>query len=129
MNEPKNPTTNHPQSWPQGANQNPEPQSLRQFFLTIPKIHWFLFFATGLTTVMAGAMQQGVIPWETPWQIYKGLPFSLTLLIILLCHEMGHYFMARYHNLDVSLPYFLPAPPIIFIIGTLGAFIRIRSPI
>ena len=74
-------------------------------------------------------MQQGVIPWETPWQLYKGLPFSLTLLIILLCHEMGHYLMARYHQLDVSLPYFLPAPPIPFLIGTLGAFIRIRSPI
>jgi len=47
----------------------------------------------------------------------------------LLCHEMGHYLMARYHQLDVSLPYFLPAPPIPFLIGTLGAFIRIRSPI
>ena len=129
MDDPNNATTNRPQSWPQGADQIPEPQSLRQFFLTIPKIHWFLFFATGLTTLAAGAMQQGVIPWETPWQLYRGLPFSLTLLIILLCHEMGHYFMARYHNLDVSLPYFLPAPPIIFIIGTLGAFIRIRSPI
>ena len=58
-----------------------------------------LFFATGLTTVAAGAMQQGVIPWETPWQLYKGLPFALTLLIILLCHEMGHYLMARYHRL------------------------------
>lgn len=106
-----------------------EPASLQQFLKSIPKIHWILFIATGFTTVTAGAMQQGVIPWETPWQIYKGLPFALTLLIILLCHEMGHYFMARYHNLDVSLPYFLPAPPIPFLIGTLGAFIRIRSPI
>jgi membrane-associated protease RseP (regulator of RpoE activity) len=111
------------------TDQNPEPQSLWQFIRSIPKIHWILFLATGFTTVTAGAMQQGVIPWETPYQLYKGLPFSLALLIILLCHEMGHYLMARYHNLDVSLPYFLPAPPIIFIIGTLGAFIRIRSPI
>ncbi len=95
----------------------------------IPPIHIVLFLATGLTTVVAGAMQQGVIPWQTPWQLYKGLPFSLTLLVILLCHEMGHYLTARYHDLDVSLPYFLPAPPIPFLIGTLGAFIRIRSPI
>lgn len=117
------------QSWPHTANQYSQPSSLRQFFHDIPKIHWILFLATGLTTVTAGAMQQGVIPWETPWQLYKGLPFSLTLLIILLSHEMGHYLMARYHDLDVSLPYFLPAPPIPFLIGTLGAFIRIRSPI
>ena len=121
--------SNHSQSWPHASDQYPQPTSLRQFFHDIPKIHWILFLATGLTTVTAGAMQQGVIPWETPWQLYKGLPFSLTLLIILLCHEMGHYLMARYHNLDVSLPYFLPAPPIPFLIGTLGAFIRIRSPI
>jgi membrane-associated protease RseP (regulator of RpoE activity) len=128
MDDLNNRTNDQPQFWSQPIQPNPE-QSLRQFFKSIPAIHWFLFFATGLTTVAAGAMQQGVIPWEAPWQLYKGLPFSLTLLIILLCHEMGHYFMARYHGLDVSLPYFLPAPPIIFIIGTLGAFIRIRSPI
>jgi len=122
-------TIKHSQSWPHTSDQYHQPTSLRQFFHDIPKIHWILFLATGLTTVTAGAMQQGVIPWETPWQLYKGLPFSLTLLIILLFHEMGHYLMARYHDLDVSLPYFLPAPPIPFLIGTLGAFIRIRSPI
>jgi membrane-associated protease RseP (regulator of RpoE activity) len=42
---------------------------------------------------------------------------------------MGHYLVSRYHHLDVTLPYFIPAPPIPFIIGTFGAFIRIRSPI
>ena len=129
MVEPNNREEIGPPSWPRSAVQDPEPTSLKQFLSSIPTIHWVLFLATGLTTVAAGAMQQGVIPWETPWQIYKGLPFSLTLLVILLSHEMGHYFMARYHNLDVSLPYFLPAPPIPFLIGTLGAFIRIRSPI
>jgi membrane-associated protease RseP (regulator of RpoE activity) len=55
-----------------------------------------------------------------------GLPFSLTLLTILMAHEMGHYLTARYYRVDVSLPYFLPAPTLI---GTLGAFIRIRSAI
>ncbi len=106
-----------------------EPCQQDDFPHRIPRIHIILFLATVLTTLTAGAMQQGVIPWEAPWQLYKGLPFSLTLLLILLCHEMGHYLMARYHQLDVSLPYFLPAPPIPFLIGTLGAFIRIRSPI
>jgi len=129
MDNSNDPTIKYSQSWPHSADQYHQPTSLRQFFYDIPKIHWILFLATGLTTVTAGAMQQGVIPWETPWQLYKGLPFSLTLLIILLSHEMGHYLMARYHDLDVSLPYFLPAPPIPFLIGTLGAFIRIRSPI
>ena len=42
---------------------------------------------------------------------------------------MGHYLVSRRHHLDVTLPYFIPAPPIPFIIGTFGAFIRIRSPI
>jgi membrane-associated protease RseP (regulator of RpoE activity) len=129
MTEPSEPTSISPPYWKPEAGPGPEPTSLKKFFRSIPGIHWLLFLATGLTTVTAGAMQQGVIPWETPWLLYKGLPFSLTLLVILLCHEMGHYFMARYHDLDVSLPYFLPAPPIPFLIGTLGAFIRIRSPI
>jgi membrane-associated protease RseP (regulator of RpoE activity) len=118
-----------PPAWPVAAGTEPKEEHPREFPDHIPPIHLLLFLATGVTTMMAGAMQQGVIPWETPWQLYKGLPFSLTLLVILLCHEMGHYLSARYHNLKVSLPYFLPAPPIPFLIGTLGAFIRIRSPI
>lgn len=55
-----------------------------------------------------------------------GLVFSLTLLAILMAHEMGHYLACRYYGLDASLPYFMPFPSLI---GTLGAFIRIRSPI
>ena len=54
-----------------------------------------------------------------------GLPFSLTLLAILLAHEFGHYLAALYHGVDASLPYFLPSP----VLGTFGAFIRVRSPI
>ena len=130
MDEPTEPTTISPPPWTTSAGPGPKTTSPKEFVHSIPRIHWLLFLATGLTTVAAGAMQQGVIPWETPWQLYKGLPFSLTLLVILLCHEMGHYLMARCTiSLDVSLPYFLPAPPIPFLIGTLGAFIRIRSPI
>ncbi len=56
--------------------------------------------------------------------IQLGLPFALTLLGILFAHEMGHYLTSRHYGLDASPPYFLPAPPII---GTFGAFIRIRS--
>ena len=55
-----------------------------------------------------------------------GIPFSFTLLGILLAHELGHYFACRYYEISASYPYFIPAPTII---GTMGAFIRIRSPI
>lgn len=92
-------------------------------------LHLGLLLATVVTTVIAGALQQGVNPLETPGLLYKGVPFSFTLLLILGSHEMGHYLVSRRHQLDVTLPYFIPAPPIPFIIGTFGAFIRIRSPI
>jgi len=62
--------------------------------------------------------------WHNPAMLIDGLPFSITLLVILLAHEFGHYLTARYYQVDASLPYFLPAPTLI---GTLGAFIRIRS--
>ncbi len=61
-----------------------------------------------------------------PAELVHGLPFSITLLTILMAHEMGHYLTCRYYKIDASLPYFLPAPSLI---GTLGAFIRIRSAI
>lgn len=51
--------------------------------------------------------------------------FMLALMFILACHEFGHYFAAKYHKADVSLPYFIPAPTLF---GTLGAFIKSRSP-
>ena len=67
-----------------------------------------------------------VAMWSHPRALVAGLPFSLTLLGILLAHEFGHYFTCRYYRVDASLPYFIPFPSFI---GTLGAFIRIRSPI
>jgi len=63
---------------------------------------------------------------ERPALLLTGLPFSFTLIGILLAHELGHYFACRYYGIAASYPYFLPAPTLI---GTLGAFIRIRSPI
>src|SRR5207253_5218769 len=55
------------------------------------------------------------------------LAFSLPLLAILLCHELGHYLTARRYNLDVSPPYFIPVPLVPSFIGTMGAFIRLRT--
>ena len=63
--------------------------------------------------------------WSHPAGLVQGLPYSLTLLLILLAHEFGHYVASAFHRVDASLSYFLPSP----ILGTFGAFIRIRSPI
>jgi membrane-associated protease RseP (regulator of RpoE activity) len=89
-------------------------------------VHLVLFLATVLTTLVAGALQQGINPLQSPGSLWRGIPFSLTLLMILGAHEFGHYFISRKHRIEVSLPYFIPAPSFI---GTFGAFIRMKSPI
>jgi membrane-associated protease RseP (regulator of RpoE activity) len=58
----------------------------------------------------------------------EGVAFSVSLLAILFSHEMGHYLACRYYRVDATLPFFIPAPPV-FLAGTFGAFIKIRSPI
>ncbi|MFQ5778126.1 MAG: site-2 protease family protein [Terriglobia bacterium] len=63
---------------------------------------------------------------ENPGLLLAGWPFAVTLLGILLAHELGHYFACRYYGIVASYPYFLPVPNLI---GTMGAFIRIKSPI
>jgi membrane-associated protease RseP (regulator of RpoE activity) len=92
-----------------------------------PRVIWnlVLFFLTFVTTVLAGALQEGVNPIANPGQIPKGFSFAFALMGILLAHELGHYLVARRHGVDVTLPYFIPAPSFI---GTFGAFIKMRSP-
>jgi membrane-associated protease RseP (regulator of RpoE activity) len=92
----------------------------------LTRTHVLLFIATFFTTLFAGALLNGVIPWEQPEKIYLGLPFSLTLLFILLTHEMSHYLTSRHHHVQATLPYFIPAPSII---GTFGAVIKMKPPI
>ncbi len=104
-------------------------------------LHILLLLLTLLTTTMVGAglarsfaagqpidfegdLYGYVRMWSDPSFLVAGLPFSLTLLAILLAHEFGHYCAARYYHVSATLPFFLPAPTLI---GTLGAFIRIRS--
>src|SRR5574341_181195 len=89
-------------------------------------VHVLLFLATVLTTLMVGMLMEGVDPWLHPAQFYRGLPYAGTLLAILFCHEMGHYVTARYYGMDVTPPYFIPAPPPF--LGTFGAIIRMKSP-
>jgi len=87
--------------------------------------HFILFFITFLTTTAAGAFQAGHNPFSSFFAFCKGLPFSFTLMFILLSHELGHYFASKYHKVEVTPPYFIPAPSLI---GTFGAFIKIKSP-
>jgi len=95
----------------------------------ISRIHWVLFLLTIFTTLLAGAIMEGVLIFNNPYGILRGVPFSVTLMLILGTHEFGHYFYAQKHNVEATLPYFLPAPPFLFLIGTFGAFIKIKSPI
>jgi len=63
-----------------------------------------------------------------PAILFDGLRFSLALLTILMAHEMGHYLACRYYGVSATLPFFIPAPPL-FLAGTFGAFIKMKSPI
>lgn len=95
-----------------------------------PGVNVVLFALTCLTTTIAGAELSGVDWISEPTRILSGLPFSMAVLAILFCHEMGHYLAARHYDVDATLPFFLPGPPFPFpMIGTFGALIRLRSPI
>lgn len=110
-------------------------------------LHALLLLGTAFTTLVVGARMEfnfrhnlpaitagtGLIPffpleWALvhPSRLLLGIPFSMTLLVILLAHEMGHYLVCRYYRVRATLPFFIPAPTMI---GTLGAVIRIKAPI
>ena len=89
-------------------------------------LHLVLFIVTFFTTVIAGAMQAGINILKEPGKFYEGLPFALTLMSILLAHVLSHYVASRKHNIQATLPYFIPAPTLI---GTFGAFIKMKSPV
>jgi len=92
-----------------------------------PFLHVALFALTFLSTLVAGALfQKGINIFDEPWRIIEGLPFSMTLMAILLSHELSHYYASKKHNMKATLPYFIPAPSLI---GTFGAFIKMKSPI
>ena len=111
----------------------PEPR--RRYWINL-----LLLAATALSTLLVGARlefnfrhtlppsEMGLFPLEWavthPAVLLLGLPFAVTLMFILLVHEMGHYLACRHYDVDATLPFFIPAPTLF---GTLGAFIRIRS--
>lgn len=104
-------------------------------------LHAALLLATLFTTTYAGAILAGALPPGHLLGLFSelaltrdalgawvaGLPFSLPLIAILLAHELGHYVTARRYGLDASPPYFIPVPLWPSFIGTMGAFIRLRT--
>jgi membrane-associated protease RseP (regulator of RpoE activity) len=106
---------------------NPQPSN--------PIINLVLFVLTVFSVLFAGSLYDYSGPVSDDFfimiqsflrNLWKGWPFAVSLLAILLAHEFGHYLAARYHRSSVSLPYFIPFPISIF--GTMGAFIRLKSP-
>src|SRR6266404_1171387 len=143
MSEPASP-------FPTALEWEPQPQPC-VWVIPPPRQRWWLyglfFVLTMFSTTVVGARMQfnflhqrpvfslnddslSLFPigWiaQHPANLLLGLPFSLTLMFILFAHEMGHYLYARHYRVYVTLPFFVPFPSLI---GTLGAFIRIKSPI
>ncbi|MCP4580160.1 MAG: site-2 protease family protein [candidate division Zixibacteria bacterium] len=100
----------------------------------IPWVNIGMFVITLLFTLIAGAAHAGIdyfsnpeLFWKAPLTILgAGMPFSFSLLGILLFHEFGHYIASRLHGVKVTLPYFIPFPSPL--LGTMGAVIRLKSP-
>jgi len=92
----------------------------------IPYLNIVLFVLTFFSTLTVGAMHEGIDLVSEPIKIYKGWPFSIALLLILLFHEFSHYLASKKHRIEASLPYFIPAPTLF---GTFGAVIKMKSPI
>ncbi len=95
-------------------------------------LHIALLLLTIGSTTIAGAFHYASFASEfstqqVPIQLLQGFWYSGTLLAILGAHEMGHYLLCRRYNVDASLPYFIPMPPLFFLTGTLGAVIKIRE--
>ncbi len=91
-----------------------------------------LFVLTVFSVMLAGVQIEGPLPEDAMAQmillaknIFSGWPFALSLLGILLAHELGHYFMSRYHKTPATLPYFIPFP--FSPLGTMGAAILMRG--
>lgn len=89
-------------------------------------INLILLIATILSTLYTGATYG--LSAAGDFSLWRGWPFSLSLMLILGAHELGHYFAARYHDVPVTLPYFIPLP-VVSLLGTLGAFIQLKAPV
>jgi len=112
---------------------NPERQKTnpkaRPETLARPGLALGLLIATLFTTTAVGAFIAGITEASLqadPNLFWQGLPYALSLLLILGTHEFGHYMAAQRYKMKATLPYFIPIP---FFLGTFGAFIQLRSPV
>ena len=89
-----------------------------------------MFIITFITTTIAGVQWISASggPYELS-ELLTGLPYSISILLIITFHEFGHYFAAMYHKVRSTLPFYIPFPPIPLFInfGTMGAVIRTRT--
>ena len=95
-----------------------------------PLLHLGLFIVTFITTTISGV--QWISATGGPYELSElliGLPYSISILLIISFHEFGHYFAAMYHKVKATLPFYIPFPPIPYMInfGTMGAVIRTRT--
>jgi len=95
-------------------------------------IHAALFIVTFITSTIAGVQWTSgeAGPYELK-QLLVGLPYSISIMLMISFHEFGHYFAAKYHKVKATLPFYIPFPPVpIFInFGTMGAVIKTKSPV
>ncbi|MBX2910639.1 MAG: site-2 protease family protein [Cyclobacteriaceae bacterium] len=94
-------------------------------------VHTSLFVVTFITTTLAGSEwtygRSVFMPGYGWLDFYKGMSYSIPFLLILTVHEFGHYFAAIHYKVKTTLPYFIPLPPLPFMIGTMGALIRLKG--
>jgi len=95
-----------------------------------PLLHLGLFIVTFITTTISGV--QWISASGGPYELSElliGLPYSISILLIITFHEFGHYFAAVYHKVKATLPFYIPFPPIPYMInfGTMGAVIRTKT--
>jgi len=89
-------------------------------------INVVLAIATFITTMVMGSFLFGADPISNPYEVFKGIPFTIAIMTVLGAHEAGHYLVAKKHGMHTSLPYFIPFPSMI---GTMGAIIKHKGPI
>ncbi len=101
-----------------------------------PSRNLIFFIATLISVLFTGAIFESTLPETAGFfdllqdalvHIWRGFPFAASLLSILLAHEFGHYLMGRHHKTTVTLPFFLPLPYPLSILGTLGAVIQMKE--
>jgi membrane-associated protease RseP (regulator of RpoE activity) len=106
-----------------------EPNRPESEQITRPGFALLLLLITLFTTTTIGTRLSGVSAealQADPTLLWRGLPYSVSLLAILGTHELGHYLAAHFYKIRATLPYFIPFP---VFLGTFGAFIQMRSPV